>query len=235
MSDHAYNLLATAGGGGLSQADRRGAARALRLAVLCLAALAAIWAASSLVPSVRLRDAVALHDFTLLSRPHVDAVAQALLSMLEPVPFTAAAGALVVFALVRRQPAVAVAIAVVMGLAPLTSDLLKPLLAHAHDHVAGTHLAAGSWPSGHSAAAAALVLCAALVSPARLRPAVAMLGGLFAVGVGCALLILAWHMPSDVLGGYLVASLWMALAVAVLRVRPTRGVGRGRRSIAARS
>jgi membrane-associated phospholipid phosphatase len=29
--------------------------------------------------------------------------------------------------------------------------------------------------------------------------------------------MLAWHMPSDVLGGYLVASLWMALAVAALR------------------
>ena len=46
--------------------------------------------------------------------------------------------------------------------------------------------------------------------------------GLFALAVGCALLILAWHMPSDVLGGYLVAVLWMALAVAGLRAWTAR-------------
>jgi membrane-associated phospholipid phosphatase len=44
-----------------------------------------------------------------------------------------------------------------------------------------------------------------------------MLGALLAAAVGCALLILAWHMPSDVLGGYLLATLWAALAVAMLR------------------
>ena len=45
---------------------------------------------------------------------------------------------------------------------------------------------------------------------------------MFAVAVGCALLILAWHMPSDVLGGYLVAALWTALAVAALRAADRR-------------
>jgi len=35
-------------------------------------------------------------------------------------------------------------------------------------------------------------------------------------------LILAWHMPSDVLGGYLVAALWTALAVAALRAADRR-------------
>ena len=83
-------------------------------------------------------------------------------------------------------------------------------------------MAEASWPSGHSTAAAALVLCAVLVSPARLRPLVAALGGMFALAVGCSLLILAWHMPSDVLGGYLLAALWVALAVAGLRVRARR-------------
>ena len=41
-----------------------------------------------------------------------------------------------------------------------------------------------------------------------------MLGALFAAAVGFSLLMLAWHLPSDVLGGYLVATLWAALAVA---------------------
>ena len=43
-----------------------------------------------------------------------------------------------------------------------------------------------------------------------------MLGGAFAVGVAYAVLVLGWHYPSDVLGGFLVAGLWTSLAVAVL-------------------
>ena len=101
-------------------------------------------------------------------------------------------------------------------------ETLKPLLAHPHARVGDVHIGPASWPSGHSTAALALVLCAVLVTPARLRPVVAAVGGVFAVAVGCSLLILAWHMPSDVLGGYVVATLWMALAVAALRLAERR-------------
>ena len=59
------------------------------MAALCLIGLAATWAVSALVPSARAKDALALHDFTLLSRPNVDSVANALLHVLEPAPFTA--------------------------------------------------------------------------------------------------------------------------------------------------
>jgi hypothetical protein len=61
-----------------------------------------------------------------------------------------------------------------------------------------------------------LALCAVLVAPPALRAAAAVLGGGFAVAVGYALLVLGWHYPSDVLGGFLVAGLWASLAVAVL-------------------
>ena len=84
-------------------------------------------------------------------------------------------------------------------------------------HVAGTHVAPASWPSGHATAATVLALCALLVAPRRVRPAVAAIGGLYTLAVGCSLLILAWHMPSDVIGGYLLGALWVAVAVAVLR------------------
>jgi len=67
-----------------------------------------------------------------------------------------------------------------------------------------------------------VVLCAVLVAPQRLRPLVGMLGGIYVLAIGCALLILAWHMPSDVLGGYLVATLWIAIAVAAMRVADRR-------------
>jgi membrane-associated phospholipid phosphatase len=78
------------------------------------------------------------------------------------------------------------------------------------------------------------VLCAVLVAPARSRALVATLGGIYALAVGCSLLILAWHMPSDVLGGYLVAALWMAIVVAALRISDRRWPSASRRSAPAR-
>jgi membrane-associated phospholipid phosphatase len=205
-----------------ARSERPQAGRPLGVAGLCLLALALIWVVAQLVPAAHLRDAVALRDFTLLSRPHVDAAANFLIRLLEPALFILWGAALVSVALARRRPRVAVAVAAVMALAPFTSETLKPLLAHPHARVGDVHIGPASWPSGHSTAALALVLCAVLVTPARLRPVVAAVGGVFAVAVGCSLLILAWHMPSDVLGGYVVATLWMALAVAALRLAERR-------------
>jgi membrane-associated phospholipid phosphatase len=211
---------------------RPGAGGALGVAALCVLGLAAVWAVAQLVPAVHLRDAVALRDFTALSHPSVDSVANFLIRLLEPLLFTIWGFALVAVALARGRPRVAAAVALVMALAPLSAETLKPLLAHPHAQAGAVRIGAASWPSGHSTAALILVLCAVLVAPRRLRGLVGALGGLYAVAVGCALLILAWHMPSDVLGGYLLATLWMAIAVAALRAadrrwpagrRPARG------------
>ena len=194
----------------------------LGIAALCVIGLAATWSVSALVPRARFKDAVALRDFTLLSRPHVDAVAHTLLFILEPLPFALLAIALVLFALRGGRARLAMAVAAVMTLAPLSSELLKPLLAHSHDQIAGTYVAAASWPSGHATAATVLALCAVLVSPRHLRPSVAAIGAVFTVAVGCSLLILAWHMPSDVIGGYLLGALWVALALVALRATDAR-------------
>src|SRR5262249_47609687 len=102
-------------------------------------------------------------------------------------------------------------------LAPLTAETLKPLLAHPHVQIGFVHIGPASWPSGHSTAALALVISAVLVTAPRWRALVAVIGAVFAVVVGCALLIPAGHMPGAVPGGYLVATLWGALAVAGLR------------------
>jgi len=196
---------------------RPGAGRALWIAGACLLAIALLWVVAELVPAAQVRDAVLLRNFTRIEGPHVDAVANFLLKLLEPLLFTIWGAALVLVAIARDRPRVALAVAAVMGLAPLSADKLKPLLAHSHARAGAIHLGPASFPSGHSTAALALALCAVLVAPRRLRPLVVILGAAFALAVGCALLILAWHMPSDVLGGYLTAALWMALAVAALR------------------
>jgi membrane-associated phospholipid phosphatase len=192
------------------------------VAGLCLAALALVWVIAELVPAAQLKDAVLLHDFTLLSRHRVDGPASFLLHLLDPLQFVLWGVALMGVALARERPRVALAVAAVMALAPLTSEVLKPLLAHPHVQIGAVYIAPASWPSGHSTAVLALALSAVLVAPPRLRALVASIGGALAVAVGCALLILAWHMPSDVLGGYLVAAFWTAIAVAALRAADRR-------------
>ena len=79
---------------------------------------------------------------------------------------------------------------------------------------ADSQIGAASWPSGHSTAAMALALCAVLVARAALAAVAAALGGAYAVAVGFAVVLLGWHYPSDVLGGYLMAGTWTALGLA---------------------
>lgn len=208
-------------------------AAALRAAGLCLLGLALTWIVAELVPIAHVKDAVALHDFTELSRPRLDLIANGLLGLLDPLRYTLWGVALMSVALSRSRPRVALAVVVVMALAPLTSEALKPLLAHSHARIGWNVIVDASWPSGHSTAAMSLALCAVLVSPSRWRPAVAILGSVFAVAVGFSLLVLAWHMPSDVFGGYLVAALWSALAVAALCYAEERRPSASRKAKAA--
>lgn len=200
--------------------------RASIAALLCLAGLAATWLIAALVPVAHVHDASTLYDFTQLSRPRVDRLANGVLGVLEPLPFTLWGGLLVLVALLRGRLRVAVAVAAVLALAPFSAETLKPLLAHPHAYVGLQDVKAASWPSGHATAAAILALCAVLVAPRRLRPAVAMAGGAFVLATGVSLLILAWHMPSDVIGGYLLAGLWISLAILFLRVTERRRPGR---------
>jgi membrane-associated phospholipid phosphatase len=215
---------------GRDRGRRRGelpsARQALWLAGLCLIALALVWVVAQLVPAARARDIVALRDFTQLDGPKVGSVARFVLHLLDPMLYVIWAAVLVLIALARERGRVALAVAVVLTLAPLSADRLKPLLAHPHPRLGEVGIGAASWPSGHATAAAALAMCAVLVAPARMRLRVAVLGAAFALGAGCAMLIREWHMPSDVLGGYLLAGLWTALALAGVRLSERRAPSR---------
>jgi membrane-associated phospholipid phosphatase len=198
--------------------NRLSAKLALRAAAICLVAMAVTWVLAAFEPTLRWRDTVALNDFTQLDTPRVETLANDLLRLLDPLLYTLWAALLVAIALLRGRPRMALAVTILAPAAPLTAEVLKPLLAHRHAYAAGYQwIGAASWPSGHSTAAMTLVVCALLVAPHRLRPTVAVLGSAFAIAVGISLLILAWHMPSDVLGGYLLAALYGSLAVAALR------------------
>jgi membrane-associated phospholipid phosphatase len=199
-----------------------GPAGPLSLAGLCLVALALVWVVAELVPAVQLRDSVLLSHFVALDHGTVHVVAQVLPNLLSPVLFTLWSVALVLIAISRDRPRVALAVALILAFAPLSAELLKPLLAHPHVRVGFAHIGAVSFPSGHSAAAAILAMSAVLVSPRRLKLPVAVIGGAFVLAVSVALLIRAWHMPSDVLGGYITALFWTSLALAGVRAADRR-------------
>jgi membrane-associated phospholipid phosphatase len=135
-----------------------------------------------------------------------------------------AALAAVLTALLRRRfDVAAVAIATLAG-ANLTTQLLKPLLAHA-DPLGGEAARSleASFPSGHATAAMSLALVAVIVAPRRWRGWVSVIAAGYAACVGVGLIALVAHYPSDVVGGYLVAGAWAAAMSAIALAWRERG------------
>jgi membrane-associated phospholipid phosphatase len=170
-------------------------------------------------PGAHERDAAMLHGFTALDRPSVHDAVLVLAHLADPLPYAAVGLALIAVAVARGLLWRAGAVAALLVVTGASTQLAKHALAQprfeawlGHDQVSAT-----AWPSGHSTAAMTLALCAVLVAPPALRLLVAVCGGAFAAGVGYAVLVLAWHFPSDVLGGFLMAGMWTALAIAGLR------------------
>ena len=186
-----------------------------------------VWACTALIGPLHRLDATVLKWFIEREHPRIDKTATSLTRLLDPGLYILWGILLLAITGVRRRPQTALAVVAIMSLAPLSTEALKPLLAHTHAVAEpGVHISADSFPSGHSTAALALALCAVIVSPTRMRAAVAAVGFIFALAIGCSQVLLHRHMPSDVLGGYLVATFWSALAIAALRARHCRRPGR---------
>jgi membrane-associated phospholipid phosphatase len=192
----------------------------LLVAIGCALAMAVVALLALDSPGAHERDAAMLHGFVALDRPRVHGSVVVLAHLADPVPYLLVGLALVVVAVARGMVWRAGAVAALLVVTGASTQAVKHLLAQQRFETwLGIHqVGAAAWPSGHSTAAMTLALCAVLVAPAALRPLVAVLGGAFAAGVGYAVLVLAWHFPSDVLGGFLMAGTWTALAVAALRV-----------------
>jgi membrane-associated phospholipid phosphatase len=192
----------------------------LLLALVGVIALAATGALAKLVPVAAQGDSATLHGFVGLNRLGLTSTLDQIAHLAGPGPYAVAAVALALVALARRRWRVALAVPVVFFLTGFTTEQLKPLVDSPRVHGwAGDHwigISGASWPSGHSTAAMTMALCAVMVAPPRLRPTVAVVGGAFAIAVGYSILTLAWHLPSDVFGGYLVAGTYVMLAIGVL-------------------
>src|SRR4051812_119279 len=176
---------------------------ALLAAFACLAGLGATLVLAYFAPPFGGRDAATLQGFVDLNRPRLTPWLSHIAHLANPTPYALIGLALVLTALARHRGRVALAIAVVLIGSEVTTQLLKPLLAHPRpqEWLGKGQISAASWPSGHATAAMALALCATLAVPARWRPAAANAGGVFSPAGAPALLLLGWPFPPGGLRG----------------------------------
>ncbi|HEU0316540.1 MAG TPA: phosphatase PAP2 family protein [Solirubrobacteraceae bacterium] len=209
-------------------------ANALLAALACAVGLALTGAVALILPIAQAHDSATLHGFTLLSgHSRLSRLATDLAHTVDPSEYAVLALLLAAVAFLRGRPRVALAVPLTMLAASATTEILKPLIGHPRYSEwlsGGGTLLAASWPSGHATAAMMVALCGVLVAPRLLRPVVALLGTGLAVGVSYSILLLGWHFPSDVLGGFLVAGCWVALALAALWQAEARWPQAGPRS-----
>jgi membrane-associated phospholipid phosphatase len=196
----------------------------LVLGALSAAAAAIVWLAAFVLPGGRVLDAAALRAFAGVARTPLEPSINGVAVLADPLPFVLAGALLVGVALLRRRPLMAAIVPVVLVGANACTQLLKPALADLRiiDVGSMSRIYTGSWPSGHATASMSLALCLILVVGPRLRPVAALVGAAYAIGVGYALVALGWHLPSDVLGGYLVAASFTLLGAAALAALETR-------------
>lgn len=137
----------------------------------------------------------------------------------DPLTFLLLAALAAAVGLKRGKGREVVAALVVVAGANLTTQLLKVLVSH--PRVRSILGAEGfSWdgfPSGHTTAMASIVVAFLFVVPASWRPLLAVLGTCLVAAVGCAVVVLHRHFPSDVIGGVLVVGAWAFAALAGLR------------------
>src|SRR5437868_442180 len=166
MSGHAYTAEGVrAPVSSRAQREKPRAGAPLWIAAACVVAMAAVYLVTAQVGAGKTRDATLLHHFMTLYTPFINRWGTHLLHLLEPARFALWATALICFAVARGRPRVALAIAVLMAAAPLSADVLKPLLAHPHVRIGYIRVGAASWPSGHATAALTLAYCAVLAAP----------------------------------------------------------------------
>jgi membrane-associated phospholipid phosphatase len=129
---------------------------------------------------------------------------------------------LVVLALLQRRVGRAFAAVAIVGCSVVSVEALKHGLPQL-----GSAIPAGrapTFPSGHTSIAVSLGLALVVAAPPVLRPVAALVGAAYAAGVGLSLILLGWHLPSDVVGSFFICGFWAAAIAATLpcaAVRPS--------------
>jgi membrane-associated phospholipid phosphatase len=204
----------------------------------CVVAFAALMVLAYFVTPSAWLDGAALNGFQALSGGRIDTVAEAFASLCNPAPYAVAGVIVIGAAFLLKGLRTAAAVGLLLAGANITSQGLKPLLAH-HRELYNTqwhlfNIQDAAFPSGHATAAMSISLAVLMIVPRSYRPLAAVLGTGFTLAVSFSILILHWHFPSDVVGGYLIATAWGLVTLAALRYAGERWPERGTMRRAAR-
>jgi membrane-associated phospholipid phosphatase len=193
------------------------------LLVGCAIAVAALaltaWAAFDVTRLHRL-DAQALRGLSAHRDGTVGHLAAAIGHLGDPLPQILLLLAGIAIALSRGHREAALAGAILVLGADLSTHFLKEALAapRTGSTLEGGHIYDNSFPSGHTTAAFSMAAAWCIFVPAHRRPLVAAVGFTAACLVGFSAVILHHHFPSDVIGGFLVATAWACGVCAVLQL-----------------
>jgi undecaprenyl-diphosphatase len=129
----------------------------------------------------------------------------------------------------RRHWSQAVLVGMVTGGAGLLVVLVKNIVDRPRPPVADRLVVETNWsyPSGHSLGATAVIgvltiIALTWVSGRVARAAVVTLGVLLVVAIGVSRFYLGVHWPSDILAGWLIGGLWLAVCHTLITHRPKR-------------
>ena len=200
----------------------------LRVAALGVAVLAALYWLSVGVASGRALDLSGFGRQILAA--NMPSLHEAVATVLETVNVASLAlvGAVVVWiGYTRRGAAGALAVGGAILGASISAETLKVVLGRI-DILGWETLRrhVGTFPSGHATVAAVVVLTGLLVCSPRYRVALAVIGSAYTTLVAVGVVLLAWHFPSDALGGIVVAATWASFAGGLLRRFEARGSSR---------
>ncbi|PIE25773.1 MAG: hypothetical protein CSA58_08650 [Micrococcales bacterium] len=184
--------------------------------LMAAVAAATTWLVADLVltdPQWQSRDQTAMRSVAVPTD-----VAEQMVTALETVTVGAAALALLgclVFAALRRRWAHAFAAALVVGLANVTTQVLKYQVFERTNFGYGT---LQSLPSGHTTVVVSLACAALIVAPRVGRWLTVFAASALTTLVGTAVVAGGWHRPSDAVTAITVCMTWAGVALAAAAV-----------------
>ncbi len=190
--------------------------RLVLLAGICLALVAVLYVVAVHTSWGQRVDDAAVDGRTL--RPLVLHATDRVLNTISVASLALGGIAIMLVALVRDRPHLALAAGVVIMGANVTTQILKTGILDRPDLVGLTDPlgVTNSFPSGHSTVAMSLAVAFVLVVPVAARTVAAVGGLVYATLVGAGTVTAGWHRPSDVIAAYLIVMAWAGLSVAVL-------------------
>jgi membrane-associated phospholipid phosphatase len=163
----------------------------------------------------RLFDVSAVRDgLSQLTSPRAEHATSALLGTISVTSLAVVGAGLILYALLQRRIDVAVACALLLLGAPATSEFLKHWL---KPRTGVPTRMDQSFPSGHATIALSVGLALTFAAPASARALTAGLAAVYAAAIGVTLVGTGWHYPSDVAGGFCVATAWAAAAALIVK------------------